>query len=1188
MPVLRDPVVRNVRRPRRTSRGQARTFKPTGVFGGLAPPTQTFTRAQTKARRKTGRAQKRLPERPLPAIPVLRNPTPRQKEAARSLIRRSRRNQAGRGASPRRLAELDRELMEDPRSRDRLELARALTDLSPRMRAQLVAGFERNRVSAGSPHTRVGLGPAMVDLTAIDRATFGALTDRVTRGGYGIAGRAVADAINLPKTLTVGAFDWGRAGVEAIGGDTRRARALVGTLDEGVLGRLAVGDPKGALRAFDEHPLYGALELTGAGQVAGRGAGAAMRSGALGQGAKRAASTRRAPLQVIEGSGQTVPRSYSKNVLVKALQVGSERSARRQGRDPDVATETPVGRFATPLRGHAKRDRASLMDSAVDEFAAQAEALRRRGRVEVGGRVKRLEPARARGRRAVIDRALTRSADAAVRPAGARRRPERDLVFAAVEGRVRPGSWRKDLQRERQRLVAVREEGLSRSARLENDRQVKAIDRALADKDFDPQALFRSAGAVAAESRRLEAAAVALRIVDPEQARAARLRPAAVAVLGMRDAPDGKGLVDRAGQRLTTPQVERRLKAAGVDPDRIGFLGHRRDQRSARSFFVNWFDRRQSVDSKRRSGEATRKGAHASDFTAIGEDLVRRQGVLDAVAMFDAFIGQFSLRGPAGKLLTWEEAKRYADELAETTGVRWVPVRAFPARYDTKRWQEITDEQDAPSGPAVEPFAVRLVDEALRPPDRQARNVVLVPERQIKRFRAHQLTTTGVGGRIGQAVTGLFRTTVLPFSSKWVFGNAAEAALRSALEGIGPGTVLKGHVLMREMRKVDEALYRQFDARVRGGLMFGSQQQLKVRRAVEDFEEAPTVENLARVATVIGRLPVVRQTIGGVVALADVSLALNRGIERLFQTGVIGKQLRDEIRESTGSWHKAVGLQRKAIEDVARGLTNTPAQIRFARATDDILGKYQRFSPSTRRFIQTFAPFLPWFLNAGRFVAYTLPVRHPLKTAVAARTGEAMMAAWEAEHENTPPGSLRYAIPTADGGWLDLARYTPFGAFTEGPGILREQVLPQAQSPLLVLSGLSWKLRKLDTEDGEEVGDGKRIALALNAAAESLIPLVSLGRRLREGGETPYDDSTVFDPKTKPGTSYGGSAVRRAFDPLRPTYLSAPAGESPAAAPVSRRDLLLQRRAQALSESARTPDRRAELLERRARLLAGR
>jgi hypothetical protein len=68
------------------------------------------------------------------------------------------------------------------------------------------------------------------------------------------------------------------------------------------------------------------------------------------------------------------------------------------------------------------------------------------------------------------------------------------------------------------------------------------------------------------------------------------------------------------------------------------------------------------------------------------------------------------------------------------------------------------------------------------------------------------------------------------------------------------------------------------------------------------------------------------------------------------------------------------------------------------------------------------------------------------------------------------------------------------------------------------------------------------------ALAEGAVPGMAIARRLREKGRTAFDDSTVLSPKTKPGTSYGRSAVERVFNPLAPTYLGAPSGPSAGAA----------------------------------------
>jgi hypothetical protein len=147
----------------------------------------------------------------------------------------------------------------------------------------------------------------------------------------------------------------------------------------------------------------------------------------------------------------------------------------------------------------------------------------------------------------------------------------------------------------------------------------------------------------------------------------------------------------------------------------------------------------------------------------------------------------------------------------------------------------------------------------------------------------------------------------------------------------------------------------------------------------------------------------------------------------------LGRYVRRDIQEFTNSYAQTVKLQGKAVREAARGLYNTPAQADAARFMDETLGKYSRFGPRLRALIQTATPFLPWYLNAARFVFWTLPAKHPFKTAVLLAAEHAFSKDIADQHKDLPPGELKSAVPSG-GGFLDLARFTPFGAFTAAAG----------------------------------------------------------------------------------------------------------------------------------------------------------
>jgi hypothetical protein len=198
-----------------------------------------------------------------------------------------------------------------------------------------------------------------------------------------------------------------------------------------------------------------------------------------------------------------------------------------------------------------------------------------------------------------------------------------------------------------------------------------------------------------------------------------------------------------------------------------------------------------------------------------------------------------------------------------------------------------------------------------------------------------------------------------------------------------------------------------------------------------------------------------------------------------------------------------------------------------------------------RRLAQTYMPFVPWFMAAARFVFWTMPAHHSAKTALLVKLSQVNQQAWQDAHSDVPPGSLRLGIPNGKGGFVDLARYTPWGLsgpIAEGDtGMLTDPLLPQLSGVKNAIEGKDPFGRDLqvDPSTGDFTGKptgGQLAGIVANTAAESFLPLVAQARRLREGGGTGYANSNLFSPKVKPDSKHM-SAVRRTFDPFRPTYL---------------------------------------------------
>jgi hypothetical protein len=210
------------------------------------------------------------------------------------------------------------------------------------------------------------------------------------------------------------------------------------------------------------------------------------------------------------------------------------------------------------------------------------------------------------------------------------------------------------------------------------------------------------------------------------------------------------------------------------------------------------------------------------------------------------------------------------------------------------------------------------------------------------------------------------------------------------------------------------------------------------------------------------------------------------------------------------------------LEDAARRQKGTAAQVEFGRALDKAYGKYSKHGPHMRDTILHTTPFIPWFLNMGRFLTETLPKEHPVKAALLADLNHADLE-WRKKHRlsfygDHVPDFLMGAAPRGD-------RFVPagrFGPFAPGDvvGSLGGQVYPQIAGALLNAAGVDWTGRKLPG------GQGRRASNVALTEAEALIPGVAQGARI-SGLE-----NKVRGKKLPPGEQK--SAKQRAIDIVNP------------------------------------------------------
>ena len=1176
---------------------------------------QPFKPAQQQAQRKVESAARALPQQPHPHIPLLPKPTPAQTHAVLHLAA-ERQRQSGVGK-----AAYYQALRNDPRSRPYVQaiehyahaanahfaaqtgrkLDPALASVSPQALAQARAeAVAIGRQFLAQAHATVKPAPAPKDIGV---PTFG-LADIRIPGTAGLAtglSHALAtvtpglqgatpeaqffrnlgkDALGIGELPLVGGYQVANAGLHAAGGDLRPAKQLAGAvaqgLERGAAGQLLKGNLSGAEQAVREHPLYSALEALGATGVAGRTAGALARGaggdveaaglrGAL----ARVGSQVRPPLALVDDAGSAKQglvrqRTYSPDLLRKLAQVARD-SRRELVLDSSGAPVTIKDRGRTvpvlkPREGVLRNEEESLAKRRANFEAARTQAVEH------------------------IERENVRKASNAIDSPG--RTPRKalrgalsnELVHLVATGTIRSErTFKADLEKRAREVEAqVKNEGQYRTrAELNSARDnAKLLRQATASKAVARQIpeIVRQGIEVGKLRKGLDERLIGLDVHPRGELERSALSEYALAHMGA--VHDGDALRDPQGRVLTNEQIRAAATAAGRNPDTLAHLPHVIQAGDKRAYHRQFrVSARPAPAHVSRTGALYARGSNVFGRQVVRDALTRSATTANLAEAVDKFVHEAGLRKADGTHFTPKEAVEAASRFEQEGGEsRFVPVRAFAAKLPTATRQAIADAQSSAQFDTAHQRLLnnRVITGESADIGHSTRNAVLVPKHLHDALEAQLKPASGLG-RFVQLLNAPFRMAVLP-QPRWLTGNFIEPYLiRLPLSGAGvnlPGAALDiaaGRKALRAMERSGDAAQvraaKEIRAQQFGGLFIG-RRGASVRRSYQDF--GGLTQRALYGAHVLRNLPAVKQLGDLTLSLPHAFFHVNRVIESLAQQQAFGKSVRGDVQALTGKWSQTVLLGQKAVHDAAQGLVNTAAQHRFMEAQHELLGQYEGFSPTTRRLIQTVAPFLPWTLASLRFVFWTLPAHHTGAFVALMKSAQSVQADWERQHADVPPGTLKDALVRPDGGLVDIARYTPFGAtspIVQGDLTnLTNTILPQLSGSEKALEGQDPFGRELQVPKTASNPQGKasgaqKVGIAGYSLAEALVPLLAQARRLREGGGTAYANSTIFSPKTKPGTSHG-SAVNRTLNPFRETYLKAPKrGASSIADPYVRQEI---------------------------------
>lgn len=885
-----------------------------------------------------------------------------------------------------------------------------------------------------------------------------------------VAANAGGDVVHLPVTAVQGGYQVANATGQLFAGNTKPAADLVNSLrahDPIYLGLDATakklqGDQAGAAhsaqKARDElkaHPGLAALEVVGG-------------AGSLGKGVTRVQRlagkepTLRTPAMYPGSALGSGKRAYSDNAFHRGLQ------KRSYAKKLKAATDLRVR--ANNLEKHD----AAANQTKVNEYRAKANDLDPNVMQDVQARTRAARGAGAQ--RALTTRnQMARAADVrkALQPLG-RKSPKPTAAHTlAAQGMIDGSPTELAAYADK---IRAGFSGLSDAEKASASATLKQIDKALAAKRA-PADVVAGAKAYKAVADPLQAKLSDLGILPAERAAKAKLVPAAVnRIEGAKPGAKGPTL---EGKPLTATEIAKHPDVAPV-VEHTAYVA----QRSARRGGPSTVLQEPRITGAPRTGRASAAGTLDASPQALPDTVRNTQRLLDLAHSYRSLVNESAAH--ENRHMTRADAQARANELQALHGRKYRIVPDDPFRGD-ETLASTLDEAAGEHSPAVQQTIATSVTDALSGKSEKPGTYSVLPD-SFAQEHIDQVTPRAPTGAIGTTMKGIssmFRRTVLATSPTWFTGNAVEGALRAAFAGVRPGDKALLNNSLDELAKTDPIAAAEARDRIVHGGHYTSADRAQGSGLLPQYRGT----HMAKPAAALQKF----WAHPGPKAAADlwdewthiVFNQLSGRMESSIQSSMAGAALRKGGLIDRG----LAKTSSEAVQQAARGLTNTNEQAALGEAVAQMYGRYDGFTADEKHFITTYTPFLAWTRNAAQFVLHVLPRDHP--TAVALMVAqERATRDWRARHKlEDEPAWLKGSVPLPGGGQLRAIRYTPFGAFTSLTDTAKSLVLPQFSGVLAALNGEDWKGKKLYDKHGNAIGDKDKALKAMEAFAESTVPL---------------------------------------------------------------------------------------------------
>lgn len=1002
----------------------------------------------------------------------------------------------------------------------------------------------------------------------------------------GIARNLVQDVFSLPAQALPSVYLPIAGLVEASRGDPARLKKLWADYKKvGLLPAVASGNPKKVLDAIVAHPLFSALEASGVYAGVGRGAGALGRAG----GSRAAGTGGRAPLEISPGM-EPVERPYSKNVITKAIQVARDKRN----------TLSPEGHVRAGSR-HGLRgpERDRMLRDRVTSFVGGNEAGRRAGRADV------YKTAQAD----IKPKDVPKAAEDVVSEVGQHFVLGTDVPTFRRTALARADSLDTIYRERTDPSLPAGERFLKTQATL-NRKLAGDLRSAAKLPDEKVQRILESAKTFQAEHSAHSAATQELIARNPEQitheqARRRGLFPYAMTHEGhtfglsnetkariaelkakgegnSSEAASLRGneqLLDPSGKPADYNALEQHLRDQGLESP--AYLSHREGMRGPAAHYQPIMDRGQ-IGRHRTTGKAGQEGTYDASFAAVEDQLAHTFTTTHRARSFDGIVTRFGVTGKhpeTGKTYfptsSKNDASRINDDPAYAkdvygmdipAGERVVGIRLTPLFARARSAAGVKDliteakglNEEHPAGLNPDTGAAAAQTELERWNEAASGKgdgpYAYIPEIVKKEIDAHLAQRSSLG-KLFETYNSGFKSVVLPTSAKWLEANTIEAAMRSVFSGVTPLDYMmgkQGFNLIEDMFGHDARV--QFQADITPGAHFASRKFTRKFRTSEQVAGS-SEEPVFRLFEAAARAPTVRTALRIYNGYAKAIFGLNTFLETQPQIGAFGKYLKDELHRNNVDWGRGMDAHRDAIAALLSGKEGPGGefQYRAAKSVQNIYGNWSHNTPRARRILADYTPFGMWLRAATKYVFWTLPRHHPIKTAILASLEEMTQNEREkmgldvfhsAGNGALPvdsfglPGPIHVGpinVPT--GGVLPTTYFTSFGTAQQALSVsgAGDFVLPQFSQ--LLSGNVDWKGDQLVHLNGTPLSPLESAVTIAAKTIEPMVPFSSVIRQIREHGGSPTPSSNVFFPQVRPGSKRSGRLPQRiaGVNPLSPS-----------------------------------------------------